>query len=129
MALFRPLLRAILALAVLALCAVPAWAQPARTRVALVVGVSAYKHAPALPNPGNDARAMAAALGRLGFEVDTVLDPDRAALEAAVRRLGQKARGADAAVVFYAGHALEVAWPQLAAAHRRRPHDGARPAV
>ena len=104
----RTLLHAVVALALLVLGVAQAVAQSARTRVALVVGVSAYKHAPALLNPGNDARAMAAALARLGFEVDTVLDPDRAALEAAVRRLGQKARGADAAAVFYAGHALEV---------------------
>ena len=84
-------------------------AQPiARPRIALVVGVSAYKSVPALANPVNDARAFAAALVRLGFDVDAVLDPNRAVLEAAVRRLGQRARGADVAVMFYAGHALEV---------------------
>ena len=84
-------------------------AQPAvRPRIALVVGVAAYKFVPALANPANDARAAAAALTRLGFEVDAVVDPDRGALESAIRRLGQRARGAEAAVVFYAGHALEV---------------------
>jgi hypothetical protein len=51
---------------------------------------------------------VAAAIGRDGFEVETLLDPDRTALEAAVRRLGQRAQGAEASLFFYAGHALEV---------------------
>jgi hypothetical protein len=77
-------------------------------RVALVVGVADYKHAPRLINTENDARDMAGALGRLGFEVELVLNPDRLAFEAAVRRLGQRSRGADASLFYYAGHALEV---------------------
>ena len=79
-----------------------------RLRVALVIGVSGYKNVPALPNPVNDAKGMAGALGRLGFDVEMVLDPNRATLEASVRRLGIRGRGADAALVFYAGHALEL---------------------
>ena len=78
-------------------------------RVALVVGVADYKHAPRLINTENDARDMAGALGRLGFEVELVLNPDRLAFEAAVRRLGQRSRGADASLFYYTGHALEVA--------------------
>ena len=77
-------------------------------RLALVVGVAAYKNVPRLDNALADARAVAAALQRVGFEVVTVLDPDRAALESAVRQLGQRAQGADAALFFYAGHAVEV---------------------
>jgi Caspase domain len=76
-------------------------------RVALVVGASNYAHAPALAHTLDDARDMAGALRRLGFDVDLVLDPDRANLENAVRRLGQKARGADASLFFYSGHAIE----------------------
>jgi hypothetical protein len=74
----------------------------------MVVGVADYKNVPRLENALSDARAVAAALQRVGFEVATVLDPDRAALEAAVRQLGQRAQGADAALFFYAGHAVEV---------------------
>src|SRR3954453_10937533 len=85
----------------------PAWAQ--ERRVALVVGVSAYRNVPALPNPASDAKDIAAALGRLGFETETLIDPDRPALEAGARRLGERARGADAALFFFAGHALEAA--------------------
>lgn len=78
-------------------------------RVALVVGVGDYVNAPRLPNPPRDARAIDEALKRLGFDSELVLDPDRLQLEAAVRRLGDRSRGADAALFFYAGHAIELA--------------------
>jgi hypothetical protein len=45
-------------------------------RIALVVGASAYKAVPALPNTLNDANGIAAALKRLEFEVDTLPNPD-----------------------------------------------------
>jgi uncharacterized caspase-like protein len=77
-------------------------------RVALVVGVSNYKHAPALANTINDARATADALKRVGFEVEQLLDPDRAALETAVRKLRYRAQSAEASLFYYAGHALEL---------------------
>ncbi|MEO3475236.1 caspase family protein [Roseomonas sp. CAU 1739] len=77
-------------------------------RVALVVGASAYRAVPALTNTLNDSQDLAAALRRLGFQTDLVQDPDRAQLEQAVRRLGQAARGAEAALFFFAGHALEA---------------------
>ena len=78
------------------------------TRIALVVGASAYQHASHLANTVSDAQEVAGKLKHLGFEVETVLDPDRQKFEGAVRRLGQRARGADAALFFYAGHALEL---------------------
>jgi uncharacterized caspase-like protein len=96
--------RFLIALSVL----VPLAAQSAERRAALVVGVSNYKHAPVLANTVNDARAMANVLGRLGFDVELAVDPDRAALETAVRRLGQRSQQADASLFYYAGHALEV---------------------
>ncbi|MBR0682314.1 caspase family protein [Roseomonas eburnea] len=85
-----------------------ATAPAAAERVALVIGVGGYRHVPPLANPPNDAEDVAAALTRLGFRTDLVTDPDRAQLEQAVRRLGQAARGAEAAIFFYAGHALEA---------------------
>lgn len=94
------------AIALLLLAAWPAAAQPG-ARVALVMGVGAYRAIPPLANPTNDARALAETLRRIGFDTDLVLDPDRAAMEQAVRRLGQRAVGAEAALFFYAGHALE----------------------
>ena len=77
-------------------------------RVALVVGASAYVAVPHLANTLADATEIAAALRRLGFDVDLVTDPDRAALEAAVRQLGERASGAVAALFFFAGHGVEV---------------------
>jgi uncharacterized caspase-like protein len=98
-------LAAIIAMSVLAAVS-PAKGQA--ERVALVVGIGEYRHVPPLANPANDARDMAEALTRLGFRTELVLDPDRVRLEQSLRRLGQAARGADAAVFFYAGHAIEV---------------------
>ena len=63
-------------------------------RVALVVGIGGYRNVPTLINPPNDARDIAAALGRLGFETETLIDPDRLALEAGTRRLGGDTRRA-----------------------------------
>jgi uncharacterized caspase-like protein len=77
-------------------------------RIALVVGVSNYKHAPRLGNTLNDARDIGKALERVGFEVELLIDPDRASLEAGVRKLRQRAQGADASLLYYAGHALEL---------------------
>lgn len=104
---YRALARILACLLALVALAVPA-ASAAERRVALVVGVSAYRHVPSLANTANDARALAAALIRLGFQVETLIDPDRARFEAAVRDFGERARGSDASLFFYAGHALEL---------------------
>ncbi|SDR35900.1 Uncharacterized protein, contains caspase domain [Rhizobiales bacterium GAS113] len=82
--------------------------QAAPRRVALVVGASNYAHAATLAHTLDDARGVATALEHLGFEVDLVLDPDRAGLEGAVRRLGKRALGAEASLFYYSGHALEA---------------------
>lgn len=78
-------------------------------RVALVIGNGAYRATPALLNPPNDARDMAAALKRVGFiDVTLVLNATKAQMERAIREFGQKLDGASAALVFYAGHAVQV---------------------
>ena len=89
------------------LFAVPTAAQTAG-RVALVVGNSAYAAIGTLPNPGNDAADMAAALRRLGFEVTTALDADRGELNDALRAFTRQSAGADVSLVFYAGHGIEM---------------------
>jgi hypothetical protein len=78
-------------------------------RVALVVGVSNYEHAGRLANTINDANDMAAALKRLNFEVETLLDPNRLALEGAVRRYGDRSVNTDVSLFYFSGHALEWA--------------------
>ena len=82
-------------------------------RVALVVGVSNYQFAPKLPNTINDANAIGAALKRVGFSTEILVDADRRQFEEAVRRLGQAADGAEASVFYFAGHALEAAGQNL----------------
>jgi len=80
----------------------------AAARVALVIGNSAYQHAPSLPNPPRDADAMAAVLRQVGFStVEVRRDQGKAAIEAALKQFAQEARGAEVAVVYYAGHSLE----------------------
>ena len=77
-------------------------------RVALVVGNSTYAHIGRLPNPDNDAADMSAALRRLGFEVTTELDADLVELTEALRAFTRRSAGADVALVFYAGHGIEM---------------------
>ena len=91
----------------------------AADRVALVVGNSAYAAIGALPNPGNDATDVAAALGRLGFEVTTVRDADRVGMSEALRVFTRESAGADVSLVFYAGHGLEMDVRELPGSGRR----------
>jgi uncharacterized caspase-like protein len=102
-------MRRLLALCV-ALCAL-GWgksAAVAETRVALVVGNSAYQSTTPLANPMNDARDMAAALKAVGFDVVEALDADRRKLDGALRAFTDKLARADVALFFYAGHGLQV---------------------
>jgi hypothetical protein len=78
-------------------------------RVALVIGNSAYKHVGKLPNPASDARAVADLLKRSGFEVvESRQDLSINDMRRAMRDFSDKTRDADIAVVFYAGHGIEV---------------------
>ena len=62
-------------------------------RVALVVGNGTYAAIGALPNPGNDAADLAAALRRLGFDVTTVRDADLAGMNGRCGCSRGRARG------------------------------------
>ncbi len=78
-------------------------------RIALVIGNSAYENAAALPNPERDANLVADALKRTGFETVTLLTNLRKnALVTALRGFAARAETADWAVVYYAGHGMEV---------------------
>jgi tetratricopeptide (TPR) repeat protein len=77
-------------------------------RVALVIGNSNYSNAGVLPNPVNDARAIAATLSRLGFAVTDYYDVTREKMGRALKDFGDRAEGAEWAVVFFAGHGLEI---------------------
>ncbi len=77
-------------------------------RVALVVGNSTYEHVPSLANPHRDARAVAGALEDLGFTVSQVLDADYGGLRRALRSFKDEAARADVALIYYAGHGIEI---------------------
>ncbi len=81
----------------------------AEKRVALVVGNSAYQNAPKLPNPANDAAAIADTLRAAKFDVvEAKHDLNIVEMRRAFRDFSDKVRDADIAVVYYAGHGLEV---------------------
>ena len=75
-------------------------------RIALVIGNAAYPQP--LLNPVNDARAMAERLRRLGFEVLLRTDINSTQLQKASAEFSTQARGADIALVFYAGHGAQA---------------------
>jgi uncharacterized caspase-like protein len=77
-------------------------------RVALVVGNAAYQDVPALANPVTDAKAVSAALKRLGFEVVEGYDLKNDAMRVTLGEFAAKLDGAKAALVYYAGHGVAV---------------------
>lgn len=80
----------------------------ASDRVALVIGNGAYRNATSLPNPPNDARAIAKALVDVGFETIFGEDLERAEMERRIRDFLRKSGSAKVALLFYAGHGMQV---------------------
>src|SRR5579863_4775869 len=81
----------------------------AEKRVAFVVGNSNYQNVVALANPANDAAAITDMFKRAGFDVvDSRRDLKNAEMRRALRDFTEKARDADIAVIYYAGHGIEV---------------------
>jgi tetratricopeptide (TPR) repeat protein len=78
-------------------------------RIALVIGNSAYKNVPALTNPQKDAAAIATSLRNIGFETVTLtVDATREKLIDGLRAFADESEKADWAIVYYAGHGIEV---------------------
>lgn len=78
-------------------------------RVALVVGNSAYQHVARLANPSNDAEAIATTFKQAGFDViESRRDLKAGEMRRVLRDFADKARDSDMAVVYYAGHGIEV---------------------
>jgi uncharacterized caspase-like protein len=78
-------------------------------RVALVIGNSTYQNAARLTNPASDAAAMAATFRNANFDI-VESRTDLSALETrrVLRDFADKARDADIAVIYFAGHGIEV---------------------
>ena len=77
-------------------------------RVALVIGNAAYAHVSKLANPVNDAADLGAALDRLGFAVSHIENAGYAELRRGLQQFALAAAASEMAVVFYAGHGIEV---------------------
>ena len=97
-------------LIVISLMAAALTAHPTRAsdRVALVIGNADYAHVPRLANPLNDAGDMGAALARLGFAVTILENTGSQDMRRGLQEFMRAASGAAMAVVFYAGHGIEV---------------------
>src|SRR6266849_2043700 len=77
-------------------------------RVALVIGNANYKSSGiSLSNPRNDAQDISAVLAAIGFEVVTAIDTSKRDMDFALQRFARLATNADAALFFYAGHAIQ----------------------
>jgi tetratricopeptide (TPR) repeat protein len=87
----------------------PVVAKDQGRRVALVIGNGNYVHTPKLANPSRDAQAVAKSLRAIGFQSVTVAsDQSRESLIGALRSFAREAEKADWAMVYYAGHGIEV---------------------
>jgi uncharacterized caspase-like protein len=83
----------------------------AESRVALVMGQSAYRAVPALPNAANDGKRMVELLGSAGFDVTAAPDLAQNDMRQTISDFTAKvaASGPDTvALVFYAGHGLQI---------------------
>ena len=101
--------KAILVILLSSLFSVAAMAQRVTDkRVALVIGNANYVNATKLPNPVNDATAVSVMLESAGFTVETRTDLGNIEMRRVIRDFSDQTRNADIAVVYYAGHGLEV---------------------
>ncbi|MFN3890356.1 MAG: caspase domain-containing protein [Beijerinckiaceae bacterium] len=80
----------------------------AQKKTALVIGNSAYRLAPELTNPANDAEDLSGQLTALGFEVVEGRDLTRAEMADRIAQFGRLLQTSDVALFFYAGHGVQV---------------------
>jgi uncharacterized caspase-like protein len=102
----RRLRSALLSLIIVGLTNASAFAEK---RVALVIGNSAYQNVNRLANPGNDSGAMSATLKSSGFNVvELKRDLNVSEMRRALRDFSDTVRDADVAIVYFAGHGIEI---------------------
>ena len=77
-------------------------------RQALLIGNSDYDSLPELDNPALDAELLARTLEQLDFTVQVVSDADYDGMRAAIDVFRRAAEGAEVALVYYAGHGVQV---------------------
>ncbi|WP_436152914.1 caspase family protein, partial [Bosea sp. LjRoot90] len=77
-------------------------------RLALVIGNGSYRFVPPLNNAKNDAESFAEALDRLDFSVSLGTDLNQNSMEDLIRSFEISARSSDVALLYYAGHGIQV---------------------
>ncbi|MHA7775444.1 caspase family protein [Roseibium sp. M-1] len=77
-------------------------------RMALVVGIAAYENAPELTNTINDGKLISDTLNALNFEVSEHFNIGLAEFRQLLARFAFEAETADVALVYFAGHGIEV---------------------
>src|ERR1700742_54526 len=98
-----------MALAILVVCCCASNAALASRRVALVIGNSTYQNVPSLPNPSNDPSAVTDMFKAAGFDVvESRRNLKNAELRRVLNNFFDSSRDADFAVVYYAGHGIEI---------------------
>ena len=83
-------------------------AASAERRVALVIGDDDYRTIRKLGNAVDDARSIEAMLEKLGFDVTLETDRDLRRMRRALDDFREDGKGADVALVFFAGHGAEI---------------------
>ncbi len=80
----------------------------AERRVALILAVDDYRSIRPLTNPSNDARVMEELLEKLDFEVYVETNRDLRRTRRALEDFQADAKGADVALMFFAGHGVAI---------------------
>ena len=78
------------------------------TRRALVIGNDTYQEVSKLQNARADAKAMGAALQKVGFAVTSKSDLTERGMKDALRAFKNEIRGGDEVVIFFAGHGVQL---------------------
>ncbi len=82
-------------------------AMAGESRIALVIGNASYPSSP-LPNPVNDARAIAGLLKELGFRVTLLQNGTLKEMSDAARAFGDALRQGGVGLFYYAGHGVQI---------------------
>ncbi len=78
------------------------------TRRALVIGNDSYRQVTKLINAREDARAIAASLQQVGYQVTLGLDLNEKDMKAALRTFKGQVEGGDEVLVYFAGHGVQL---------------------
>ena len=103
------MIRGLLALAILIYgCAAQVSEAEAARRMALLIGINEYEYIPKLEKAVGDVEAMGEKLRSLGFDVTSVVNPDRRTMNIEIGKFTAKLGPGDTAFVHFSGHGVEI---------------------